>query len=225
MFLIANGTADWLTAVGTLATAVVAVGVAVGLQWWTSHAERRKAPELTLERDELWFASEIGWPRLRLAVRNAVGKHAATDVQVSVEVITEANSGVFYRPPNMTLPWSNIYDRELVLRPVTVPAGGKRYVDLGSFVDRSHPDAVGRPAFQVAARTGGLGDKCLLDSPCTFELTISASNCDVNTWRAVMRFEPSDGERKKPMNVQLGVERGWELRGEARADRAVGEVP
>ena len=87
-------TPEWLTAIGTVATAVVAVAVAIGLQWWTSYREKSKAPRLTLERDESWFANEMGWPRLSLAVRNAPGKQAANDVQVSVEVITEGGGVV-----------------------------------------------------------------------------------------------------------------------------------
>ena len=118
-------TPEWLTAIGTVATAVVAVAVAIGLQWWTSYREKSKAPRLTLERDESWFANEMGWPRLSLAVRNAPGKQAANDVQVSVEVITEGRRCDVLRPPNMTLPWSNLFDREIMLRPMKIPAGGQ----------------------------------------------------------------------------------------------------
>ncbi len=205
--MIASATTEWLIAVGTVSTAVAAVGVAIGLQWWTSHAERRKAPGLTLERDESWFASELGWPRLSLAVRNAPGKRAADDVQVSVEVITEGGCAVVRRPSNMTLPWSNLFDREVALRPMTIPAGGRRYVDLGSFVETSRPGRLDRPAFRVAARTSGLGDNYLEISPCLFELTVSAANCDVSAWRAELRFEQSDAEPRKPMNVNLTVGR------------------
>jgi hypothetical protein len=205
--VIASATTEWLTAVGTVSTAVAAVGVTIGLQWWTRHAEKRKAPGLTLERDASWFASESGWPHLSLAVRNAPGKRAANDVQVSVEVITEGGGAVVLRPSNMTLPWSNLFDREIALRPMTIPAGGRRYVDLGSFVDATRPERLDRPAFRVAARTSGLGDHHLEISPCLFELTISASNCDVSMWRAELRFEQSDADPQKPMKVDLAVGR------------------
>lgn len=206
-WLIASATTEWLTAIGTVATAVVAVGVAIGLQWWTADAEKRKAPVLTLERDESWFSNETGWPRIRLAVRNATGQRAATDVQVSVEVVTEGQGGggVMRRPSNMTLPWSNIFDPAIALRPMAIPAGGRRYVDLGSFIDFTRPGETDRPVFEVSARTGGVD--YLHDPPCRFELTVSAANVDVTPWRAELHFEPSKGEPKKPMNVGVTLGR------------------
>jgi hypothetical protein len=136
MLFAAASVTDWLTAIGT----VGAVVVAVSLQWWISWSEKRRAPVLTLVKDELWKVMTDGWPSLRLAVRNEPGRHAAHDVQVSVDRVTEANGAVIHNLANTSLRWSS----PVTTAVVTIPPGAARYVDVGAFVsDGMHGMQIG----------------------------------------------------------------------------------
>lgn len=196
---------EWITAFGTVAAAVVALFVAIGLQWWQARSARDRVPVLSLEKDESsWLSTSMGWSKCRLTVENHPGKAAAHDVLVSVERIREGGGDRHLFPLNMTLPWSQFFG-EAGLRPMTIPAGARRHVDLGEFVEDHDPKAIDGPSFSVAKRTGAIGNLQL--SPCRFELTVSAENCDASEWHVELRFEHRDDHRKKPENVQLSVQR------------------
>jgi hypothetical protein len=194
----------WITAIGTVAAVAAAVLIAVGGWWWSSHARRQRAPRLTLEKDEAWFDSHSGWPTLRLAVVNEEEREAAHDVTVSVEKIVEG--GIIHRPLNMSLPWANLVDSQL--QPMTIPAGARRYIKVGEFVENSDPSAIDGPTLSVSSRPNVMAGARLQHKPCTFDLTLTATNCDARAWTLTVDFMPQeDGDRKKPQDVTLSVER------------------
>jgi len=158
---------------------------------------------MTLEKDEAWFESYSGWPSLRLAVLNAKAREAAHDVLVSVEKIDEG--GIIRRPLNMSLPWANLIETEP--QQMTIPAGARRYVKVGEFVEDHDPAAIDGPTFLVSARQSVMAGARLQHKPCMFDLTLTAANCDATTWTLTVDFSPQDGERKKPQGVTLTVER------------------
>jgi hypothetical protein len=126
--------ADWLTAVGTLLAVAAAVGVQLVI-WWRAWHRR---PSLTLEFDRHAFTHEANKtgddiPFLRLAVTNAKGKEAATDVEVLVlEVNEKPNSGAVIRwLVNPALGWPNSLDP---FPRMTIPPGATRYVDVGWWI-------------------------------------------------------------------------------------------
>lgn len=194
----------WITAIGTVAAVAVAVGIAVGGWWWSSHVRKQRIPRLTLQKDDAWFDSSSGWPSLRLAVVNEAGRDAAHDVVVSVEKIDEG--GIIRRPLNMNLPWANLYETQK--EPMIIPAGARRYIAVGAFVENHDPEAIDGPTFLVPSRQNPTAGPRLQHKPCVLELTLAAANCDATAWRLTLDFLPQqDGERKKPQDVTLSVER------------------
>lgn len=188
---------DWLIAIGTIS----AVVVAVGLQIWIAWRERRSVPELSLVKDHLWHFDNLGWPALRLAVRNAAGKHAAHDVQVSLDRVSEANGARFFDVPNTQLKWVNGWTRPAM----TIPAGAVRYVQIGDFIDFVLPEENEHPSFSIASEPVGVFR--LIMSPCVLEVSVTASNCDARRWRVTVTFGTQTGDRKKPLDPTLELVR------------------
>jgi hypothetical protein len=193
----ASSLTDWLTALGTIG----AVIVAVSLQWWISWSEKRRAPVLTLAKDELWKETTSGWPSLRLAVRNASGKRAAEDVQVSVDRVSEANGAITRNLPNISLRWTNLTEGPAV----TIPAGASRYVDVGSFIDGPAHGHHAAPVLALATPVGGFR---VMQPPVVVDLTVTATNCDARRWHVSITFQPSTVDQLQPENVTLQVKPG-----------------
>lgn len=60
-------------------------------------------------------------------------------------------------------------------------------------------------------------------APCTFELTITAENCDASRWLVELRFDHLPDDRKQPKDVQLNV-RPFTDGGRAKAARPSAEA-
>jgi hypothetical protein len=163
------------------------------------------APRLTLAKDDAWFENRLGWPTLRLAVVNEKERDAAHNVMVSVEKIDEGGV-IGRRPLNMSLPWTNVLEAETQPQPMTIPAGARRYITLGDFVENFDPAAIDAPTLLVPSRNRTAGAS-LQQTPCVFELSLTATNCDATSWAVEVDFAPQDGERKKPETVTLSVTR------------------
>jgi hypothetical protein len=146
---------DWLTALGTVGAVMAAVGIAV----WSERLRRvdqmiarRRQPRLALQKDNASIDSRSPYQKLRLAVINEPGHEAAHEVSVAIEFIDE--SGLHHTPLNHTLPWSG-YLGEAGRRQQTIPAGARRHIDIGGFVDKYRGEGFNKaPCFKVAQVVG-----------------------------------------------------------------------
>ena len=142
--VIASAAADWLTAVGTLAAAGVAL-LGYWIVWWRN---RQSRPRLTLTFDADESQTERNpitgheLPYVRLRVANAAGRHAGQGVQVLVLQATPQNDAPPIQFASAPLGWTGGGDPGDNSR-LTIGPGVSRYVDLGCAmhpsVNAGHP--------------------------------------------------------------------------------------
>lgn len=202
-------TADWLTAVGTVA----AVVVAVFLQAWISWRARGRRPKLSLSFDRFAYAwerqldaTEIRY--LRLAVTNARGKHAAEEVEVLVLKIDGGprGSGVVDRWfTNAALRWPNL---RLADPPrVTVSPDATRYVDVGCW-RQSSENQLPRFLFELALDMKPHSEKHLLEpGEYKIEMAVVPRNADSTRWIVTLSFESAADDNLQPRTPQWSVSR------------------
>jgi hypothetical protein len=189
------------TAIGTL----LAVVVALGLQFWLSWQANKKRPEIALAFDHHARADEIdvntgaSVPFLRLAVSNAPGKDTAHRVEVIVLGIkATGGSGVMTWLANPALAWANSLNPEPV---VELPSGVTRYVDVGQWVQLT-------PLTLVLSLQPQPGSQRHYLTPGSYEieLAVTADNGEASTWIASVSFlENVQSGLSSPVNVQASV--------------------
>jgi hypothetical protein len=199
--LAASSWAEWLTAIGTL----LAVIVAVGLQGFLWFRERRRTPKLALNFDAHYFTREVapdgsGFPYLRLAVSNGVGRRAATDAKILVLRVDEIGGGGVQRwLVNPALAWAHSIPQSSRL---AIPAGATRYIDLGFWFDRSPPIKL----TLCVVPQPNTGRNMLPAGRYEIELAATMTNGDASGWIADVSFEESlSGGLGEPKNVRASI--------------------
>jgi hypothetical protein len=124
---------DWLTAIGTVAAVVVALGAYFSV--WVRRRIRRPLLSLAHDADHSEIEHnpllEVSVPYIRLRIANGPKKEPANDVQILVEEIVRLLDGEPAYPiylANPALGWTNAVDDSIRM---SIPPGTQRYVDLG----------------------------------------------------------------------------------------------
>lgn len=184
-------TTDWLTAIGTLASASGAVLIA----GWAVWRERKRRPRLSLHFDPGRASDfdlcveldEVQSHWIRARVQNAPGKASAHSAEVSLQnmVRHEAVGPVRVHLDGIAFKWANVNDTT-----ATIPPGGERFVDLLSVFQPRDGHEGHERRLEVMVRPRPAGDRNMLEpGHYTFTLMVVALDTDAASYEMDVHFD------------------------------------